>query len=206
MPEPILPYNNVKEKLHNVTRLLDVPKFWGPLATIVFTVAYHFGSMVFGYAIAVGWLWLFMITGAFVGGLRAALICAAWVGMYAYYVAPADDLTRMAQQVIISFLMAFLVGWLRRRERHERDVIRATLANGTVTKIREAFQLAAELKEKAKAEPKIYPTILQIEDRLGNTLAVTEGYRFLREEIEQVDAWYAKPGNAEKLRRMMEEI
>jgi hypothetical protein len=201
----IISHNIVKEKLKNLTGILDIPRFWGPLATILFTIAYHYGALIFGYTIAVGWLWLFIIVGGFVGGRWAAPICAAWGGIYSYYVSPADDWTLMVQRIFIGFLMAFFIGWLRERDEHKQNVIRAVLANGTMTKIREAMQLAAELKEKAYHQPDIYPTALEIEDRLGNTLAVTEGYRFLREEIEKVDAWYAKPGNVEKLRKIVEE-
>jgi hypothetical protein len=44
-----------------------------------------------------------------------------------------------------------------------------------------------------------------IESNLGNTLAILDGYAFLREEIERVNKWYATPKNTERLKFMRQE-
>lgn len=110
-----------------MSKLMTIPRFWGPFATIVFTVLYHLGAVYFGFTIAVGWLWIFAAVGAFIGGRWAGLISAAWAGMYAYYVMPAGDWVFTAQRVVIGFLLAGLVSWQSQSLRRTLAEARAAL-------------------------------------------------------------------------------
>ena len=188
-------------QVKDLTKILDVPRFWGPLATVAFLAIYHIGATHFGYELVPGWLWLALIAGCFIGGLRAGLLAAVLAGAYALYILPTGSLT--FQRVIIGFLIALLVGYLRRRERRLEDVARALLANGNIDKTREALEIARRGKLLGGGLAGRY--FEQIEDRLGNTLAVIGGYWFIREEIERVNDWYASPANARKLHKMMDE-
>lgn len=203
MPIVILTY--LRNYIKTLTRLLTIPRFWGPLATIWFTLVYHVIADHFGIFISVGWLWLFMIVGAFIGGLRAAILCAIWISFYAAFLMPADP-SLTIQRVIISFAMAVLVGYLRRRERNLQQAVMVAFSNGNVAKIRDALAQATTLKLNLKttADTTVETTLEQIESDLGNTLAVLDGYKFLRDEIERVNKWYAEPGNAERLQKMRE--
>lgn len=182
-------------------RLFDIPRAWGPLVTVIFTVIYHLLAMFFGFSIAVMPLTVFLAAGTFIGGLRAGLICALWISLYAYLFIP--DSTRVIQIAIGCLGLAIIIGWLRRRERQLENISRAILANGNIQKINEARQIALELKLSLNGPAK--KMVEKIDDKLGNTLAVLEGYKFLRDEIDRVNEWYSIPGNAKKLQEMLEE-
>lgn len=182
-------------------RILDIPRFWGPLLTIVFTGIYHSVIVYFGLSLTIAPLVIFLVAGTFVGGLRAGLVCAIWITLYSYF--SIDDLARIYQIMISAFAIAIVMGYLRRRERQLSDVSRAILANGNVHKIKEARQLAIELKQITEGE--VNEIAERINDKLGNTLAIFEGYGFLRDEIERVEKWYSIPKNKKRLQQMLEE-
>jgi hypothetical protein len=98
----------LKDKINTVKQLVHIPRYWGPVSTVAFTVIYHLGSVAFGYSITGAWLWLFMIIGS-VGGLRAGLICAGFISAYSFYAFP-DDLSRVIQVAAASFLAVLIVG------------------------------------------------------------------------------------------------
>ena len=102
---PTLTY--LKGKINNLKELVTLPRYWGPVATVAFTVLYHLGSMAFGYSPAVAPLTIFLAIGS-ITGLRSGLICAAWVSGYAYYAI--DDTSRVIQIVIGVFGIAAIVG------------------------------------------------------------------------------------------------
>lgn len=146
--------------LTNMSKLLTIPRFWGPLATIVFTALYHAGVIYFGFTVAVGWLWIFAVVGAFVGGRRAGLISAAWAGLYAYYAMPTGNWEFTVQRVVIGFLLAGLVGWqtqnlrralaeaqaaleLARKNQAKADLVDS--ANGNIEKLRMALKMLDDL-------------------------------------------------------------
>lgn len=149
-----------------------------------------------------------MTIAQFWGGLRASLVCALTVSMYAL-LSPDFDYSRTIQIAVSFGFAAWLGGELKRRERHLENISRAMFANGNIEKARDALRLARELEEYCKDKGVISAYLVltacqQITDRLGNSLAIIDGYRFIRDEIERVNEWYANPANAERLQRMME--
>lgn len=189
----------IKKTFNAMTRFLAVPKVWGLLTTVIFTLIYHYGSVIFNYTPAVGWVWLFLVLGVFIAGLRVGLLCALWVSAYSYYVAVDNSL--LVQRVIISFAMAGLVGW---QTRQLRMIYQASdsLLNGNAVKLNEALQFLREAKDELfKAKQKIELG----EDRLGNVLATVVGYKALRGMIQEIEAWHADPANIQKARDMPEE-
>ena len=191
--------------LKTMGKLLDIPRFWGPVGTVIFTIAYHLAANYFGFTITYGWLWLALVAGVFIGGLRAGLLCGVWVTLYAVWTVPfTDDPSRVIQIGLVSVIGAWLVGFLRRRERHLQMAINLAFSNGNVAKMRETLDLARNLKVNLStySEAEILEIIEQIESLAGNTLAVLDGYKVLREEIERVNKWYADPANVKKLQEM----
>ncbi len=201
MSKPTITYNIVKEKLKNLIRLLDIPKFWGPLATIAFTIVYHLGSVYFGYSVFIAWLWLFLIIGTFVGGLRAGFICAIWIILYTLY-AVSDDPSRAIQIMIATPIVAYLVGW---QTRNIRQLHKMTdeLVNGNIDKAKNALNIARELLLNWEDYTNVgrYKRVRLFEDALGNLLAGIVGFRHIRREIDEVDAWYGDPDNVERMQR-----
>lgn len=189
--------------LNKMSKLLTVPRFYGPVATVVFTIVYHLAVFYFGASITLSWLWLFMIAGVCIAGMRAGLICAAFTVAYAVLALPMD-ISRLIQLAIATPAAALLVGYLRRRERHLQRAMMLIFANGNVAKMREALALATELKLNLRnqTEAGLLDGLERIESDLGNTLAVLDGYKFLREEIERVNQWYADPANVRRLQEM----
>lgn len=198
MPTHILAY--LKDKLKKLDRLLTIPRFYGPLATIIFTIMYHYGSFRFGYSIAVGWLWLFMIVGAFVGGLWAGLISAAWVAGYSYYV-DSEDPTLLIQRIAIGFLMAMLVGWQTQRLRAAFKAADETV-NGNVEKMYTSLATLRQAKERLSEVKKL---IELTEDRMGNLAAGFVGFTQIRQIIDETIAWSQDPENI-KLMQAKEEL
>ena len=144
-----------------------------------------------------------MTISQFYGGLRSSLVCAVMVGVYAFW-SPSFDLSRAIQIAGAFTFAAWLGGELKRRERMLEDVSRAMFANGNVEKMREAHRLASDLAENA-GDGYAREIAVRIVDRIGNSLAIIDGYRFIRDEIQRVNEWYANPDNADRLRRMMDE-
>lgn len=191
--------------LKKMSKLLTIDRFWGPVITVVFTVVYHLTVGYFGVSLTLAWLYLFLVIGAFVGGLRAALVCAAWMGLYAIYALPMEP-GRIVQIIVVAVAIAGAVGYLRKRERRLQEVMTFIFANGNVQKMRDALALATDLKHhfRASSDRVIEQGLERIESDLGNTLAVLDGYKFLREEIERVNHWYADPHNVKRLQEMKE--
>lgn len=195
--------NFILTYLKKMSKLLTVPRFYGPVATVLFTVLYHLLAQYFGFSITLSWLWLFMILGIFIGGLRAGLVCAVFTIVYGLLALPMNT-SRLAQLVITTPAAAFLVGYLRRRERLLREAILSQFSNGNVEKMQVSLRMATNLKHRFKtmSEADIQEVLEQIESNLGNALAVIEGYHFLRGEIERVNRFYTDPRNVEKVKRI----
>lgn len=195
--------NHILTNLKKMGKLLTVPRFWGPVATVAFTVVYHLAVGYFDLSPTLAWLYLFLVIGAFVGGLRAALVCAAWMGLYAAYALPMEQ-SRIVQIIVVAVMIAGAVGYLRKRERRLQRAMMLIFANGNVQKMREALALATDLKLnlRTQTEAGVLDGLERIESDLGNTLAVLDGYKFLREEIERVNQWYADPHNVKRLQQM----
>lgn len=183
-------------------RLLTIPRFWGPLFTIVFTTLYHLGSIQFGYTVAVGWLWMIMIYGSFIAGVRASLICAAWVAGYSIYVDGSDP-TLLAQRIAISFMMALTVGYLHRWLRIEWGIAHEAAAraeeneakahaldelNGNLEQLRSMHKRAMDLvlgwstlNDSAR-----YEAVRSITHDLAQLTSITQGWHYLYKEREAV--------------------
>lgn len=143
------------------SHLLTIPRFWGPLFTIIFTLAYHAGSLYFHYSITLIWIMVFVVWGTFASGLRGGLIAAAWGILYALYAIPMTDQLNRAIQVSIGIIMvAGLVGWQTRSLRRslaktqaalllaEKNQVKANLvdsANGNIEKLRTALKMLDDL-------------------------------------------------------------
>lgn len=186
--------------LTKMSKLLTIPRFYGPLATVAFTVAYHAIVDYFGLSISLGWLYFFMVAGSFIGGRRAGLVAAAWISLYAYYVMPPGDWIITAQRVITSFATAALVGWQTHRLR-QFYARQDSLYNGNAAKLEEGLRALREAKgrlQEARTE------VITAEDKLGNVLAGVVGYKGLRKLIDDVQAWHADPANMKKLQDMQE--
>lgn len=189
MPNPIIP-----QKLKMLKRILNIPYFWGPVFTVIFTVAYHYTALYFGFSIVTGWIWLLVIVGGFVGGLWAGLLCATWSAAYTLY-ALGGDPARQVQGIIIAYLMVFLVGWQTRRLRQiykEAD----ELFNGNKIKLDKGLTFLRQAKAQLLETRK---TIELGEDALGNLMAGVVGYKQLRRSMEEVNAWYKDPENIKRL-------
>lgn len=195
-------------QVKELTKILDIPRFWGPLITVTFTVAYHLLISTFGWTPAVGWVWLFVVAGSLVGGLRAGLVAASAAAFYSWLIISPGDGTQFVQRVIIGFLMALTVGWLRRRERREADALRVALAdaraawdkaqegeeairtldglNGNIERVKQARNKVRELAGTADLPKLVIDELLTILHTLNNVLNAVEGwqqYAQLRERM-----------------------
>lgn len=181
-------------------KILNIPRFWGPLITVLFTVVYHFAASYFGFTVTYGWLWLFLIAGGFIGGLRASLLCAGWVTLYAILTLP-GDLSRVIQIAVISVVGAWLIGYLRQRERRLQKVFDEVF-NGNVARMESAMgasrTLLKEWNNLTVTEQK--EQVQQINHYLAHLLTSVVGYRQMREEQERVEEWYSNPENIQKIK------
>lgn len=180
--------NHILTNLKKMSKLLTIDRFWGPVATVVFTVLYHLTAVSFGFTVAVGWLWVFAVLGAFIGGRKAGLIAATWAAVYAYYVTPGEDWPFLAQRVVIGFILTEIVGW----QTHQlREYYKAAdeLLNGNAIRLNLALRELREAKEKMRQARKL---IEQSEDGFGNVLTKVVGYGALRQRIADVKAQEAE--------------
>lgn len=188
-----------------MSKLLTIPRFWGPLGTIVFVVVYHAGSVYFGYTISLAWVWLPVIAAAFVGGFRAGLISAIFMCLYAFYAIP--QLDRVVQVVITVPLVAGLVGWqtrlLRRALADAREwAERATAAleraeineaaaqalgalNGNILRIRHSRNLLLKTLEQQRLDEMAREEIRQVLHVLNNLEQATAGWQ----ELAKIKGW-----------------
>jgi hypothetical protein len=163
------------------------------MSTVIFTALYHLGARYFGYAITLSWLYLFVVFGAFTGGLRAGLLAAIFVAGYSLYVL--DDTSRSVQVAIAVLLSAVLVGWLRRRlraewQRAEDNQAAADLIHGLNGNIERVRGARAQLLDILEAEPLNEGTRLKIRgvlNVLNNLEQATAGWRQLRELKKELD-------------------
>lgn len=201
MSEPILTF------LTKMNKLLDVPKFVGPLATIAFTIVYHLIATYFGFTIAVGWLWVFAVVGAFIGGRRAGLVAAAWAGLYAYYVMPAGDWGLTAQRVVIGFILPIIVGWqtwhlrralfesqlaraaaqasLERAEKNEAAAQALGALNGNILRIRHSRNLLLKILEQQRLDEMAREELRAVLHVLNNLEQATAGWQ----ELAKMKGW-----------------
>lgn len=170
-----------------MSKFLTIPRFWGPLATVVFTALYHIGAQYFGYSITAAWLYLFVVFGAFIGGLRAGLVAAVFVAGYSIYAM--EDISRVIQVAAAVLLIAGLVGWQRRRLRAEfrraednqgaADFV--DNLNGNIERVRITREQLLDILETDLLSEE---TRLKLREALGvlnNLEQATAGWRQLRE-------------------------
>lgn len=170
----------------NLQRFLTIPRFYGPLATIIFTIVYHWLVVTFGFIPAPGWLWLFMILGAFVGGRKAGLVSAVWVSLYAIYITPDGGASLTIQRVMIAFITVGLIGWQTHQIRKAYQDADQAL-NGNVEKMQKGLKYLREAKNEINdARHKIELA----EDAYGNVMSVFIGFRALRKTMDEVRQAY----------------
>ena len=99
--------------------LFTIPQWIGFTGAILFGVIYYMGSLVFGYSIAVGWLWLFLVIGGLVSGLRSSIILSVLISIYTFLTLV--DPSRMIQGVCITLLSGLLVGYYHRYQVYQND-------------------------------------------------------------------------------------
>src|SRR3990172_8496678 len=104
--------------------LLSLPRWVGFAGAILFGLAYHAGSLYFDYSITVSWLWLCLIIGGMVAGIRLALAMAALIFAYALFAIPGEP-SRVIQIGIASGLVAILSGGYSGYSRHLLEEARA---------------------------------------------------------------------------------
>lgn len=133
-------------------------KYWGPLLTISFSLLYHYGSIHLGYIFIPAWLLLFVVMGAFVGGLPSGFLSAAWAFGYSLYAT--DDIIWAVQVGIVALLIVALVGW------QSDEIKRQILQVKTQTDHAERNQAAADLVDSANGNINRLRTVLKIIDDL----------------------------------------
>lgn len=104
--------------------LNTVPKWLGFVVSIGFMACYHLAAMIFGFSITIGWLWLLLIAGGFVAGLRLSILLSVIISFYTLY-AIAGDASRSIQVVIGTILVAVLVGYYSRYQEYNLNRARA---------------------------------------------------------------------------------
>jgi len=162
-----------------------------PALTVLFKIAYHLIVTANGWTFTVSGLWFFMVVAAYVSGFRAALVAATWAAFYAYYAVPAD----WVQQVVWGFLIAGAVGFLRRQEQWERELVDADLSNGNVEKVTRALENATQLSLQLGSGTEQHRLARDIVSDLGNSLAVMIEFHKIWHEIQEVERWYRTSGN-----------
>jgi len=187
--------------------LFSIPKWIGFVGAILFALAYHAGSLYFGYSITVSWLWLLLIIAGLVAGLRFSLAMAALIFAYTFFAIPGEP-SRVVQVGIASALVAVLVGGYSRYSHHlleqsrelwieaelQRDIVReiekaAQLledANGNIAKVKKARIDVQAVLYNFSFPDNVRTQLNAILHDLGNLELATAGWRGLHKIIEDV--------------------
>ena len=128
-----------KLKLLNclMNKIFERSRLWGPLLTVAFTCAYHYGVMRGWYEVSLALIFLFVAAGAFVSGLRGGLFAGVWGAAYGWYVMLPSS--RLLQTVAGMVLLALLVGYSTRRLR------RSVIAEIEARRVAELARVKAEI-------------------------------------------------------------
>lgn len=145
MPVTIL--THVKGIINMMGRLLTIPRFWGPLLTIVFTGVYHAGVMQGWYEPTLIGVCVFVVAGALVSGLRGGLLAALWGSVYAIYVMLPS--TRLIQVIGGLFIIGAGAGYVTRNLR--AALAEARQARFEAEKSAEVAKAALERAERNEA-------------------------------------------------------
>ena len=168
-----------------LANLSDLPRFWGPVATVTCTIIYHLGSIAFGYSPAVMPLVIFLVLGS-LSGLRPGLICAVWISGYAVYAI--DDLSRVVQIAIGAVSVAFITGW---QTRALRQALTEALAgaearkmvdtlNGNIIRITEARELILDILNHNNLDENTRSRLRSALHTMNNLQFATKGWAELR--------------------------
>lgn len=182
--------------LKKMSKILNVPRFYGPLVTVVFTVLYHLGHLYFGYSVTLVWIAVFVVVGSFLSGLRGGLVAALFAVGYAFYAIPMIDRVDRAVQVAAGMvIMAFAVGYLRRRERQQSQ--RATeneaaaqalgALNGNILRIRHSRNLLLKVLQQHRLDDITQEEIRSVLHVLNNLEMATAGWQELARVKEKLD-------------------
>jgi len=187
--------------------LFTIPKRLGFAGAILFGLAYHAGSLIFGYSITVSWLWLLLIIAGLVAGLRLSLAMAALIFAYTFFAIPGEP-SRVVQVGIASALVAVLVGGYSRYSHHlldqareawteaelQRDIVReigeaAKLlqdVNGNIAKIKRTRTDLQAVMHNFSFPDNVRTQLNGIVHDLGNLELATAGWRGLHKIVEDV--------------------
>jgi len=212
MPSQIL--TQVKMKFNFIRKLVAVPRFYGPLLTLIAGALYHAGHLFFGYTVAVFPLAVFLAI-ASLFGLRSGLVCAAVLSAYAFYAIP-DDPSRVVQIWFGSFLMATIIGsetralrsalaeakWARveaqeqaaraeaaleRAERNEEAARTLGALNGNIFRVRHSRNLILKMLEHHPLDELTREEMRQVLHVLNNLEQATAGWQELAAVKERLD-------------------
>jgi len=204
--------------------LFTIPKWLGFVGAILFGLAYHAGSLYFGYSITVSWLWLLLIIGGLVAGMRLSLAMAVLIVAYSFFAIPGEP-SRVVQVGIASALVAVLVGGYSRYSHHlleqarelwieaelQRDIVRGieeaaqTLedANGNIARVKRARIDLQAIMYNFSFSDNARTQLNAIVQDLGNLELAAAGWRGLHKIIEDVKS--AKLEISARTRRPMRE-
>lgn len=185
-----MPFNilaHIKMEIKAIQKIVDIPRLYGPLATVTATVIYHLGSLYFGYSIAVFSLAPFLAL-ASVLGLRSGLICAAWLSAYAWYAIPSDP-ARIIQIWIGLFLIAIIVGSETRALRQALAEAQAGVEarrmvdnlNGNIIRVEEARLSLLSILEANRLDEPTRNRLRSVLHTLNNLALATQGWKELRD-------------------------
>jgi hypothetical protein len=205
--------------------LFSIPKWFGFVGVILFGLTYHAGSLIFGYSITVSWLWILLIVGGLVAGLRLSLAMAALIVAYSFFAIPGEP-SRVIQVGIASALVAVLVGGYSHYSHHlleqaraawieaelQRDIVMGieqaaqTLedANGNIAKVKRARTDLQAVMYNFPFPDNVRTQLSGIVQDLSNLELATAGWRGLHKIIEDVKS--AKLEISARTRRPMKAL
>ena len=87
---------------------------------ILFIVVYHTASVAFGFSVTLGWLWLFLLIGGLVAGLRFSLALSIIISIYSL-IAISSDISRAIQVSFLTVFVGLLVGSYHKYQIYQND-------------------------------------------------------------------------------------
>lgn len=197
-----MPFNSltkVKEKFKLLTQLISLPKWVGPLMTLI-AIALNQQAIQLGlFPPQVAWLYVPVAFSA-VGGLRAGLVSAALVALYSIWLDPAS-IQRSAIVPPSVFALAALVGWQTRALRRALAEARAgeqarrmvDSLNGNIVRIEESRELILDILKNDRLEEKTRSRLRSVMHTMNNLSLATQGWKELRDLRADIDRAQTKP-------------
>jgi len=190
--------------------LTAVPRHVGFIGAILFGIAYHLGSLVFGYSIIIGWLWIFLIIGGLVANLRLSLTLSILISAYTIYAIPMDT-SRVIQACIVTVLVALITGSYRYYQIHLAEHLEAARAlaraneeaanlitdlSANVDKVKSAREAIQIIMFNVELVPSTKEELSQVVHTLGNLELAASGWLALKQIQESVTSDKLRIGEA----------